>query len=209
MSEVTIKVPIATRDTLGGAMIGAGLNITPEGLLSSEVTQQLLDDTTGNLNVKINNEFTNLDNFINNDVEETLSAVRTGLALINNNSKPLPNSTIESEFMFMQESIYDIQSAINQKGVQVTNDVSLNLYGNKIRQITDIRGLQIVYWYSEPSMITAENPIMLSQAVLNFVFNTRRITLVPGGKITLWNMSMTEEISNDYVANAQANGNTL
>ena len=201
MTEVTINVPIATRDTLGGAIIGDGLNITPEGLLSSEVTQQILDNTVNQIQSDFNIATSNI-------VNNTITNLRSSIQLLNNEPEVNPNATVASELQILQESIYDIQSAINQKGVQVTNEVPTSLYGNAVRQITDKQGLQVVYWSSNPPNISMENPIT-SLITVDFIFNHRQITINPTKRVTLRNSDKTAELSGYMLTSAIINGNIL
>jgi hypothetical protein len=176
-----VQFPIATYETLGGAIIDKEtLNVTPDGLISTKLTASDVAAAIADLNAII---------------EQSRSDLVASLALINNSGEPSEDVSIESELVKIQANIYDIQSAINQKGVQVANDVPLADYGNAIRQIVDKSGLHVVYWFSEPEHITYQTPLSKSEICHSFVFNAKRIVFQEGKRIKLLNHDKSEELT--------------
>ena len=44
-------------------------------------------------------------------------------------------ATIAEKLQYTSDAVDDIQAAINEKGVEVDDDIELGLYGDKIREI--------------------------------------------------------------------------
>lgn len=49
-------------------------------------------------------------------------------------------ATIAEKLEYTSEAVDDIQAAINEKGVEVKNNIKLGLYGDKIREIKVLDG---------------------------------------------------------------------
>lgn len=49
-------------------------------------------------------------------------------------------ATIAEKLKYTSDAVDDIQAAINEKGVEVKNNVRLGLYGDKIREIKALNG---------------------------------------------------------------------
>lgn len=69
--------------------------------------------------------------------------------------------TIADKLSYLSDAIDDIQDAINEKGIEVSNTIPLGLYGNKIREIqggidtSDIMGM----WGARPYSVVTVTPI--------------------------------------------------
>ena len=63
-------------------------------------------------------------------------------------------ATIAEKLQYTSDAVDDIQAAINEKGVEVDDDIELGLYGDKIREINAYTDDDIIIKLEEVSDIT-------------------------------------------------------